>query len=281
MALLVLILVIPGTLGYVCDNLLDHSKILSTTSSQQCSDIGQLRPSDPTTIPTCFITGNASKNWISVKTSVPFILRKIEIPGSSEIRLSSTIGGTDVTWFRTTGDRDDHAQWSVLLADNGVITIPDGLEFTNTTVWIKSDVTAKLKTGVKLFGCWKDDTRSIEYVFNSTVSAVKDVFSSLQFFESEVAKIVKTKVPSDRFITHALDKGDGKIGIKITVLPQPGGDSSVSVDVIADMISSDNHIIKSLQAIQGWVYNDDTHLCLNKQCLAGSVCLNGQCTDKD
>lgn len=263
--------------GEPCSSKLGDVFSVTTSTGFSCENGG---------VHACFLNPSDSTNWISIATQTAYLVRRIElINGKGQLpnrmRLSANVGASGRAWYGSSAV----AAWSTLtpsFADNQTTTfeLTKYLQFTNLTIWPTSNNVSGedgMSFDAAIIGCASNSTRVVDYVFNSSNSAIEQSYSSMSNFEAAILKMVSSKVDSGRLVVNS-SVGEGSLTVSIRVLPDPA--ASLSVDDATNILASDPELMTKLAKLQGVVQDDSSSLCYNKVCRAPSFCLNGNCVDR-
>jgi hypothetical protein len=139
-----------------------------------------------------------------------------------------------------------------------------------------------LEFGLRIFGCAKEDTGDVQYVFHSSSEeAVESSFGMLPLFTRKIVNLVRdaTGVSGARLLAKAVTNDGGNVTITITVLPDEAS-GALSVEEVVSELTSHAKLLDQLKELQGHVADISTHFCFNKVCPRGSMCVNGKCIDR-
>lgn len=240
----------------------------------------------------CFNNGSFYSNSFEIRTQYPFLLRRIAVSafagGESRfpdfIRLSASLGGGSLEWFKTPLDQDTGAAWSRVPVHGDIFDIGDAiLPFSSLSIWPSTvNATKQMRFGARLFGCQLEATGNVSYIFlSSSKKSIQTAFSGLSFFKSRIAHLISetTRIDPARYVVEAYPQTDGNVTVAVVVLPDAAPEAK-SVEILVSELSTNPKLLTALHDLQRLIIDHSPSMCVGKTCPFGQVCILGKCASR-
>jgi hypothetical protein len=290
-------LILAGTVyaNTVCNQPLQSFRISDVSAVMGNTTCAHTTANDPSIASDfCFPNGTLDNNTVVVNLSRPFLVQRIQfvpvmfsakgenyLPES--VRVASFNPENKESWFRTSLDAFNNAAWSTVLVNGDMVDLSsDGLESISLRIFPKTKQENPLKFSLKLFGCPLDRTGNVEYVFRSTSARAIDMtFGSMSVFQDKILSILheETGVDLARIRIRSDQSSSDLVDLSLVVLPNTCPKAK-SVQAVVAMLSENERLKKRLDELKNSILDVGKHMCVGKQCPAGTLCIGGQCVSK-
>ena len=255
-------------------------------------NLPQKSSSHPCASDFCLPSTNEMTNWVSLGSDTPFVVRRIVVNGTSidRMRVSVSEGAGDKVWYKT----NPESAWAWVapsFEENhiGVFDVNGLPSATNVTIWpipaagatsgSTEDATSRTEFSISLQGCYLNETRTVQYMFNTSISSIGQSFSSVLEFENSIKSVLATKIDLNRLIVSSKFVAINQLLVTLLILPDAVSESCVNQ--VAHVLSSDPSVLEGLRTIQGFAKDDSGMMCYNKSCPGNTICINGQCISQN
>ena len=135
-----------------------------------------------------------------------------------------------------------------------------------------------------IFGCPATQTLPIGYTFNASESSINAAFVNLENFAEETTQKIQSALGKGKVVFSGMKFGADltapTMDISLRVLPDANSSSLVVKDWYnACREDPDSALNLEISSLGNWVEDNSAHMCYNKVCPKGQLCVDGKCAD--